>query len=118
MVSVRGAIPDMDKSPQLCTTLCSYGFAPRSGWHLYRCQLFLTRSGDRRFCPCRGGRPFQGSVGNSVGKETGWRRKMPQYQVRKVDRRSVVEGKRVSVRVDLGGRRIIKKKIETQCISN
>src|SRR3546814_12017984 len=27
-----------------------------------------------------------------------------------VDRKSVVEGKRVSVRVDLGGRRIIKKK--------
>src|SRR3546814_13677427 len=94
MVSVRGAIPDMDKSPQLCTTLCSYGFAPRSGWHLYRCQLFLTRSGDRRFCPCRGGRPFQGSVGNSVGKETGWR-----------DRTSVVSGKGVSDRVALGGRR-------------
>src|SRR3546814_15060268 len=29
---------------------------------------------------------------------------------RSVDRKSVVEGKRVSVRVDLGGRRIIKKK--------
>src|SRR3546814_19607049 len=28
------------------------------------------------------------------------------------DRKSVVEGKSVSVRVDLGGRRIIKKKIE------
>src|SRR3546814_11549731 len=27
-----------------------------------------------------------------------------------IDRKSVVEGKRVSVRVDLGGRRIIKKK--------
>src|SRR3546814_15032168 len=30
------------------------------------------------------------------------------------DRKSVVEGKSVSVRVDLGGRRIIKKKKETQ----
>src|SRR3546814_13493136 len=29
------------------------------------------------------------------------------------DRKSVVEGKSVSVRVDLGGRRIIKKKIKT-----
>src|SRR3546814_19618603 len=29
---------------------------------------------------------------------------------RRSDRKSVVEGKRVSVRVDLGGRRIIKKK--------
>src|SRR3546814_19509699 len=31
-----------------------------------------------------------------------------------VDRKSVVEGKRVSVRVDLGGRRIIKKKKRQQ----
>src|SRR3546814_12299195 len=30
------------------------------------------------------------------------------------DRKSVVEGKRVSVRVDLGGRRIIKKKKQTK----
>src|SRR3546814_13948304 len=30
------------------------------------------------------------------------------------DRKSVVEGKSVSVRVDLGGRRIIKKKIKQQ----
>src|SRR3546814_11346474 len=35
------------------------------------------------------------------------------------DRKSVVEGKRVSVRVDLGGRRIIKKKNEiTHCTNN
>src|SRR3546814_11542322 len=32
---------------------------------------------------------------------------------RHVDRKSVVEGKSVSVRVDLGGRRIIKKKNKT-----
>src|SRR3546814_19114549 len=32
------------------------------------------------------------------------------YQSYAVDRKSVVEGKSVSVRVDLGGRRIIKKK--------
>src|SRR3546814_12274886 len=30
------------------------------------------------------------------------------------DRKSVVQGKSVSVRVDLGGRRIIKKKIKTE----
>src|SRR3546814_19991841 len=34
--------------------------------------------------------------------------------VRGVDRKSVVSGKSVSVRVDLGGRRIIKKKKQTQ----
>src|SRR3546814_20750618 len=33
------------------------------------------------------------------------------------DRKSVVEGKSVSVRVDLGGRRIIKKKIKTKTIT-
>src|SRR3546814_11304969 len=33
-----------------------------------------------------------------------------QHQDRHIDRKSVVEGKSVSVRVDLGGRRIIKKK--------
>src|SRR3546814_16652473 len=37
---------------------------------------------------------------------TGGRRNLP------TDRKSVVEGKSVSVRVDLGGRRIIKKKTE------
>src|SRR3546814_19417737 len=35
-----------------------------------------------------------------------------------VDRKSVVEGKSVSVRVDLGGRRYIKKKKETQVKQN
>src|SRR3546814_18745685 len=34
------------------------------------------------------------------------------------DRKSVVSGKSVSVRVDLGGRRIIKKKINTDNISS
>src|SRR3546814_19701698 len=34
----------------------------------------------------------------------------PGVEVRTGDRKSVVEGKSVSVRVDLGGRRIIKKK--------
>src|SRR3546814_19522931 len=34
----------------------------------------------------------------------------PELQCRRPDRKSVVSGKSVSVRVDLGGRRIIKKK--------
>src|SRR3546814_21197812 len=34
-----------------------------------------------------------------------------------VDRKSVVEGKSVSVRVDLGGRRLIKKKINTKIMT-
>src|SRR3546814_20387398 len=36
------------------------------------------------------------------------------YQANPEDRKRVVEGKSVSVRVDLGGRRIIKKKKDTQ----
>src|SRR3546814_11481678 len=36
----------------------------------------------------------------------------------RAERKSVVEGKRVSVRVDLGGRRIIKKKKHGQDIEN
>src|SRR3546814_11749824 len=34
--------------------------------------------------------------------------------LKRIDRKSVVSGKSVSVRVDLGGRRIIKKKIKKQ----
>src|SRR3546814_12439090 len=34
-------------------------------------------------------------------------------EVFRIDRKSVVQGKRVSVRVDLGGRRIIKKQLRT-----
>src|SRR3546814_20297681 len=37
---------------------------------------------------------------------------------RQTDRKSVVQGKSVSVRVDLGGRRIIKKKTSPSCESN
>src|SRR3546814_16174751 len=36
--------------------------------------------------------------------------RMPRPELLHLDRKSVVEGKRVSVSVDLGGRRIIKKK--------
>src|SRR3546814_18664964 len=40
----------------------------------------------------------------------GMQRRVPDYAVQFTDRKSVVSGKSVSVRVDLGGRRIIKKK--------
>src|SRR3546814_11265265 len=39
-------------------------------------------------------------------------------RLRNLDRKSVVSGKSVSVRVDLGGRRIIKKKKKTKKITN
>src|SRR3546814_20567576 len=39
-----------------------------------------------------------------------WLRQRPAPARRREDRKSVVKGKRVSVRVDLGGRRLIKKK--------
>src|SRR3546814_11923933 len=43
------------------------------------------------------------------------RRSRPRaLSAREVDRKSVVEGKSVSERVDVGGRRIIKKKISTE----
>src|SRR3546814_15951311 len=40
-------------------------------------------------------------------------RALPAFRTLLLDRKSVVSGKSVSVRVDLGGRRIIKKKIKT-----
>src|SRR3546814_15247749 len=39
-----------------------------------------------------------------------WRVAVARHADRRGDRKSVVEGKRVSVRLDLGGRRILKKK--------
>src|SRR3546814_12653236 len=56
------------------------------------------------------------STGSSVGSETskatcGFQSKAVAYQLPSaVNRKSVVKGKSVSVRGDLGGRRIIKKK--------
>src|SRR3546814_19237839 len=48
---------------------------------------------------------------NAVAPE--WLRKVPN----ELDRKSVVEGKSVSVRVEFGGRRIIKKKTTREYIS-
>src|SRR3546814_15543210 len=53
------------------------------------------RIGNRKPAVVRAGKPAKGALG--VGKPDR-------------DRKSVVRGKRVSVRVDLGGRRSIKKK--------
>src|SRR3546814_14669571 len=55
--------------------------------------------------PCCSGRPRERSCPDSSG---GTGRKIRPFRRR--DRKSVVEGKSVSVRVDLGGRRILKKK--------
>src|SRR3546814_18618120 len=51
-----------------------------------------------------GGLGFEPWAGRAAARVAGYR------HVRAKDRKSVVEGKRVSVRVALGGRRIIKKK--------
>src|SRR3546814_17141864 len=48
------------------------------------------------------------------GLETGLRGESVFIGIKAIDRKSVVSGKSVSVRVDLGGSRIIKKKIETK----
>src|SRR3546814_15506373 len=53
----------------------------------------------RRPCILRVVRPLQRRPAGLFGSK-----------IRQIDRKSVVEGKSVSVRVDLGGRRIIKKK--------
>src|SRR3546814_20611732 len=47
------------------------------------------------------------------GAGSGPRRQAEAMTTRQTDRKSVVSGKSVSVRVDLGGRRIIKKKHST-----
>src|SRR3546814_6280042 len=55
-------------------------------------ELFITRIGQQRF-----------ALGRKLVMELDRKRRV-------IDRKSVVSGKSVSVRVDLGGRRIIKKK--------
>src|SRR3546814_13344394 len=66
-----------------------------------------TAGRSRRFC-----------VGHLVGviQARAWRSALPEERAvaTDADRKSVVKGKSVSVRVDLGGRRIIKKKTHLQ----
>src|SRR3546814_16727342 len=73
---------------------------PRSG----RGRLDATRQGSHLHQPLRPGRlePGGGAAARGVGQHQGADRARP-------DRKSVVSGKSVYVRVDLGGRRIIKK---------
>src|SRR3546814_13528301 len=74
--------------------------------------------------PCRGSIDHERSwpgAGRTRRRRSAWRRSSPscrQFNAETkgcltADRKSVVEGKSVSVRVDLGGRRIIKKKKTT-----
>src|SRR3546814_18939732 len=51
-----------------------------------------------------------GLIGGAIPAHAGWR---PPAQGIPIDRKSVVEGKSVSGRVDHGGRRVIKKKKKT-----
>src|SRR3546814_15136691 len=58
----------------------------------------------------RAGENFYSSLGFAPLPETFWKRSL-------LDRKSVVSGKSVSVRVDLGGRRIIYKKKQTNNVT-
>src|SRR3546814_15060278 len=71
------------------------------GCRTLRCRRLQHRLGHR----CRGGCGFSG---RSLDRDLNG----PGFD-RQEDRKSVVSGKSVSVRVDLGGRRIIKKKTQT-----
>src|SRR3546814_16302425 len=62
--------------------------------------IVITNDAGERACA------LQVKTRREIGSDAGWHRK--------ADRKSVVSGKRVSVRVDLGGRRIIKKKNKTK----
>src|SRR3546814_11048384 len=81
----------------------------RQGLHGLRLSRVAAGShlrGDRdRARADREQHPFAGSRRRSAADD---------HRARRADRKSVVEGKSVSVRVDLGGRRIIKKKKKEQ----
>src|SRR3546814_12151524 len=59
------------------------------------------------------GQRLVGRVGDTVAQRLQVEHAEQRVAAADVDRKSVVEGKSVSVRVDLGGRRIIKKKKNT-----
>src|SRR3546814_11409243 len=71
--------------------VCSSDLALRRGRRTARCIWWITR-------------------GNCCTPLLPRKRRSSRVKRRRLDRKSVVEGKSVSVRVDLGGRRIIKKK--------
>src|SRR3546814_13980354 len=78
-----------------------------------RSQAWAVAGGGWHTAPAASGRR-----GESAGDD----RRRRSDQCRRRDRKSVVQGKSVSVRVDLGGRRIIKKKRDikriTRLVSN
>src|SRR3546814_14600711 len=72
----------------ICPEVIEFRFLARHGWHCHEQSPSFARSSSISPAGC-----LWAAGGSVVG-----------------DRKSVVEGKRVSVRVDLGGRRIIRKK--------
>src|SRR3546814_17301062 len=79
------------------------------------CRCLLHLHGTLRGLLPGGGHAYDSLATNFplvVASEAGPLMRMAKFQIGQVvrDRKSVVEGKSVSVRLDLGGRRIIKKK--------
>src|SRR3546814_18882298 len=83
--------------------------AGRPGFQLLpsrRQRLELPDYAFRRRIAVRASFPAQDNVRPAMRDFVTW------HSISDLDRKSVVQGKRVSVRVDLGGRRILKKKKE------
>src|SRR3546814_17730240 len=105
-----------DWSSDVCSSDLAAGRYRRAGAHFRA----LRRDTGRQLCPRRprrtgpdpiaaagtGRRARPAATAAEPGREVAARR----GQLSALDRKSVVQGKSVSVRVDLGGRRIIKKK--------
>src|SRR3546814_20126557 len=72
-----------------------------------RCTSFISTTRRFSFGICT--RPWPITCTRVSGRQRGEHEQAPA-----VDRKSVVEGKSVSVRVDLGGRRVLKKKEITE----
>src|SRR3546814_13111981 len=72
-------------------------------------QFWRALSSDERARAREIGESLYATYGDAVAKHR-LERELRRGRFYKTDRKSVVWGKRVSVRVDLGGRRIIKKK--------
>src|SRR3546814_20990495 len=69
-------------------------------------QVVAGDAGDDQF-----GMGFPGCLEDDLGRRAGFDM-AGDVDVRILDRQSVVSGKSVSVRVDIGGRRLIKKKMQ------
>src|SRR3546814_16979421 len=95
--------------------------------------LFRSLSACRSIRPsvkcglvCRPEQAFTKHCNGSEGRKLGWKSSLRRYRMvlplsrarfsplRDRDRKSVVKGKSVSVRVDIGGRRIIQKKTKSK----